>query len=549
MKSPLQKYIDGEMSKQEVLEVVKITPVKLASEIKIILGTSEVLMSSTGPIFLDDERAWKKIFDYFVELGYNKTCDNFSLPKPRLISQFKKFGWKKTRAQTQVTMAATSLKKYGVENPAKSEIIRKKLKKERDQAFWKEIFDFTEIYGLEKSRKKFGYSANTLARAFSSFGWRRTTESKNKVRAETNLKKYGVENPNQLQEIIEKRKKTNFAKYGCETPLNFGNVKRKAESTRLEKYGFIHALQSPEIRERQIASSIGRDSPNRPEREIRDFIESFGHSTRKSYCGGENPCEIDIIVSDSEGNDLFAIEHNGEYFHSEAVLIPKGLNARSYHFRKSEICLEQKGLFLLHIWGNEWNDNKEVVKSFLRSKLEKGFSVRASKCHVQEVPWKEAKEFCNANHLQGAPNHSKLSLGLYHNKELVSLMTFSKPHRQNMGEEYHLSRYCIKPEIRIHGGLSRLSKHAQSKIGNFVTFVHKRLSNGHSYFKAGYSQVDLVRPDYFYWNDKTNSVVSKQSRKKSIVKTPPGMTEREHAIQDGLYRVWDCGKLKLVYCG
>lgn len=38
-----------------------------------------------------------------------------------------------------------------------------------------------------------------------------------------------------------------------------------------------------------------------------------------------------------------------------------------------------------------------------------------------------------------------------------------------------------------------------------------------------------------------------QSRKKSVVGTPKDKTEHEHALEDKLYRVYDCGKYRMVF--
>ena len=56
---------------------------------------------------------------------------------------------------------------------------------------------------------------------------------------------------------------------------------------------------------------------------------------------------------------------------------------------------------------------------------------------------------------------------------------------------------------------------------------------------------EQLKPDYFY-TDGIN-VISKQSRMKSVVGTPEGVTEAEHAILDGLVKAYDCGKIRFVF--
>ena len=64
---------------------------------------------------------------------------------------------------------------------------------------------------------------------------------------QTNLEKYGVENPFQNEEIKNKIKKTNLEKFGVEYPLQNEEIKKKRRETELEKYGFDHHLKNETI--------------------------------------------------------------------------------------------------------------------------------------------------------------------------------------------------------------------------------------------------------------------------------------------------------------
>lgn len=431
--------------------------------------------------------------------------------------------------------------------------------------------------------------------------------SVNQRRKETFLKNHGVESNFCRPEVKEKVKQTHFNKYGCETPfqseeiqrkvtqtfmgklgvnrpLCSANYREKAEKTRLAVYGVKHALQdpnikekvrqsmlrslgfewamqSPEIREKAYATNLSRygvektihrpeiqekirqtwidnDYASKPEKELRSFIESLGIKTEKRYLGGDPGFEIDIVCPDQG----VAFEYNGDYWHSE-------INHRQhpkYHLMKTQRCEDNK-LQLVHIFDSEWTSKQEIVKDIVRSKLGVlGRKLMARKLEIREVSFQQTKDFFNENHLQGAPRFWK-TWGLFMGDELVAAAAFSKPHRQNMDPEPHLSRFACKLGVGVSGGLSRLCSHAFKQIGPFVSFVHLRLSNGNSYLKAGFTEVSTLPPDYWYWDKKRNIAISKQARKKSVVKTPEGMTEKEHATLDGLYRIWDCGKKKFRY--
>lgn len=69
-------------------------------------------------------------------------------------------------------------------------------------------------------------------------------EDKNKAKNDktkyTNLKRYGVESPQSLQEIKDKIAKTNMEKYGFKAPSMSQEIKDKAYSTSVERYGEHH---------------------------------------------------------------------------------------------------------------------------------------------------------------------------------------------------------------------------------------------------------------------------------------------------------------------
>jgi hypothetical protein len=66
---------------------------------------------------------------------------------------------------------------------------------------------------------------------------------------QTNLEKYGVDNPMKNEVIKEKQKETIMELYGVEHISQFPEIKEKKIIQSLEKYGTEYVLQSPKIRE------------------------------------------------------------------------------------------------------------------------------------------------------------------------------------------------------------------------------------------------------------------------------------------------------------
>ena len=87
----------------------------------------------------------------------------------------------------------------------------------------------------------------------------------NKKRIQTSLAKYGVESPNQLKEVKEKKKKVYQEKYGVDSPVqldkakinrkivceeNKDEIKEKRQQTCLKRYGVKEAIGSKQIRDK-----------------------------------------------------------------------------------------------------------------------------------------------------------------------------------------------------------------------------------------------------------------------------------------------------------
>ena len=67
---------------------------------------------------------------------------------------------------------------------------------------------------------------------------------------ETNMKKYGVDHPLQLDEFQKKQRETNLKKYGVEYLQQSENIQFKSKQTLIKKYGVKHISQTKERKEK-----------------------------------------------------------------------------------------------------------------------------------------------------------------------------------------------------------------------------------------------------------------------------------------------------------
>lgn len=379
-------------------------------------------------------------------------------------------------------------------------------------------------------------------------------------RAKTNISKYGCENPSSNIDIKKKKEETmikNFGvpymwknpelredaskqfikKYGVRNPMDLNSNKEKIKITNLERFGVENPMQNADINQKCFESSLknGNRYRSKGEKELEAYVQSLGLECKSKFVyDGAFKRQIDIYIESLN----IGIEFNGDYFHSEAnkKIYPK------YHLEKTELC-EKNGIRLIQIFEHEWYNSQNQVKSFLRSALNKNENIiYARKCEIKEVPKNIANEFLDAYHIQGRVSH-KLCYGIYYKNELLCLATFGQHHRNS--QEIVLSRFVGKENYNVVGGLSKIVKTALKLYPEISTWVDRRISTGNNWLKAGWSLKSTLKPDYFYFDNKTGNIISKQSRQKKAVNTPEGMTEHEHALSERLYRIYDCGKLKL----
>jgi len=341
--------------------------------------------------------------------------------------------------------------------------------------------------------------------------------------------------------------RTNLKRYGVVCVRQSTEIKEKIKQRMIQKYKVENYQQLPENRNKLKDWCV--DNPNktftsRPELEILQWVQSF-YPNSKKYKDGTH--EIDIFISEIN----LGIEHNGLYHHQENVLDNRcGIKVgQRYHLNKTK-HFKDKGIRIIHVFEHEWRDRQEQVKSFLLSAMGKNeIKIGARKCQVlwSNSPHdiQETYGFLEVYHIQGAPNYgTKFITKAMYNNEIVAVATFGRHHRN--GEDWVLTRFCTKTNYTIQGILSKMSKLASQQLkADMLSWADYRLSNGNGYEKAGWIFEQLLPPDYFY--HKNGKVFSKQSRQKKAVKTPVGMTERQHAEIDGLNRIFDCGKIRYKY--
>ena len=264
--------------------------------------------------------------------------------------------------------------------------------------------------------------------------------------------------------------------------------------------------------------------------ELAKWVESIGFSVTRNVRKTLGGLELDIFIEDKK----FAIEYNGLYWHSHVN------KSQGYHNNKTLIA-DQTGIKLMHVFEDEWRDQRSIIQSMILSRLGvMQITIAARKCTVRSLTKVERKTFFEENHADGDVT-SIHSLGLIDiNGQIVYSISIRKPfHKKYNGIE--IARCCPKLNHNVQGGLSRLVKYVKkwSKENGYkkiVTYVdHRWGGTGEGYKRSMFKQV-YKTPPRFWWTDFEN----RYNRFKFKADASEGLTEAQVAESAGVVKIWGC---------
>lgn len=278
-------------------------------------------------------------------------------------------------------------------------------------------------------------------------------------------------------------------------------------------------------------------SSSKQQLEIDRFIASLGMKTDLCDRTVIAPYEIDILVPERS----LGIEFNDLYFHSE------DFKNRNYHADKTRMCAEM-GVQLMHIFEDEWRNNKEICKSMITHKL--GLTreiVFARKCQIRVVSPKEKKEFFDYNHIDGDTN-SKIAFGLFSARnKLVVCISLKQPSHKKYSGMLEITRFCTKSFVHVPGGLGKLTEYAlnychKNGFNSLLTYVDIRHGTKNGYLSAGYEFLGST-DNKFWWTGGRERI----DRFKIRTDKENNLTEKEVALEHGVIKIWGCPKLIFKY--
>ena len=434
----------------------------------------------------------------------------------------------------------TCMKKYGVENYTQT-------KEHKNSVRLKRLSETPKQKQLRDDRHRESCIKN----------YGNGNQTNNKKRKQTNIERYGVDSYSKTKEFKEKYIRSREKKFKLhilpkiltkiENDGNIiidGDVNNIRDKIKIKcNKGHIFSRIVNNLSYNTICP-LCNNNKSKSETLIYDFLSEYDIHAITNSRSIISPLELDIYISSHN----LAIELNGLYWHSET----NGKD-RNYHLDKTELCNKQN-IQLLHITDSEWLYKQKIVKSVILSKL--GIykhKYYARKCYIKEIDSNIKNKFLEDNHLQGQ-DRSFIKLGLYHDNDLLSVMTFGNRKITGGSSKFELIRYCNKLNIQVVGGASKLFKYFINnyEYDNIVTYADRRWSNGQLYKKLGFEFKHHSKPNYWYFKLPDNRLYhrvgfQKHKLKDKLDNFDPNLTEYQNMLNNGWNRIWDCGNFVFGY--
>lgn len=543
------KKCSSEKNRRKIFDKYGVNNISMVPEVREkIITTNKTKWGSDS--YFSSEKGKEDIKNIFIEkYGVDNPQKNEGIKSKTKRTNLEKYGFECSLSSPDIRekIKKTNLEKYGVEFPSQSkEISDKILSTNQERYGGNSPLSSPEILNKSKLTLISNYNVDSPLKS---------EIIKDRVR-KTNLSIRGVEWPTQSEMVRELLRGNNRIKYGSDSasqsdlfrkenysisnhPKYLRYVDNRVSLFRcdLDKdhdfqihYDNYHKRNLQKIPLCTVCNPIS-DLSSIKERELLEYIRSvYVGQIVESYRDG---LEIDIYLPELK----IGFEFNGIYWHSDQW------KEKNYHLEKTEFFSE-RGIRIIHIWEDDWTDRRKIIESMISNMFNSNRTVFARKCEVRQIGVSDARDFLNGNHIQGFVN-SVVKIGLYHGDELVSVMTFDNfEGRKKMGDGgWNLSRFCNVVGVNVVGGASKLLKHFIRKWDpkRIISYADRDWSVGKLYETIGFVRMSDGRPDYKY------VVGGKRVHKSRFRKSKlniSDVSESNFMKGKGVYKIWDCGKIK-----
>lgn len=435
--------------------------------------------------------------------------------------------------------------------------------------------------------------SNKMKQLYKDKDWVAKRTAKTKA---TNLKKYGVENVFQLQEVKEKSKQTKLKKYGSE---NYHNTAKMLET--MAKNGFDIYAPRPDV-----GKKVSQAWKNKTEEEKQKIKEKLSISNTKAHKETTLQRKLEIStklsvaqkqrwenITDEEKAKIFKKVFNHPNNVKTVISklnrdIAKELNINTFEFslgkysydlyKEPNILIEINPIYTHNCLQGTWYGSEPKTKEYHRDKtqyavdnnykcinifdwddiekikylLQDKQTIYARQLTLKSVSEEECNNFLNSYHFQNSCKGQILRFGLYYKDILVEIMTFGKP-RYNKNYEWELLRLCTKPNYKVVGGAEKLFKHFVDAITptNIISYCDYSKFTGEVYTKLNFKQRGIAIPSK-HWIKGSQHITDNLLRQRGFdqlfnTNYGKGTSNEELMIEHGWLPIYDCGQITFVW--
>ncbi len=166
------------------------------------------------------------------------------------------------------------------------------------------------------------------------------------------------------------------------------------------------------------------------------------------------------------------------------------------------------GVKVVHLWEDQWVFCREKITSKISSLLGNTQKIHGRQTKLAAIDNARLMDFLAINHLN-VPIKARYKYGLFHENELVAVMSFSKGRKIMRGRvpynSFELLRFCSKLDTTVVGGFSKLLNHfiKTQNPDDIMTYIDGDWSDGQSLLKFGFESMGEMPPMFFWLDTKT----------------------------------------------
>lgn len=222
------------------------------------------------------------------------------------------------------------------------------------------------------------------------------------------------------------------------------------------------------------------------ERDLADWIKTVYEQTQVITNTRQviTPKELDIYLPEKN----LAIEYNGRFFHST---VKRSDIDSMYHLDKTQTC-NNKGIDLIHIFDNEWNDKQHIVKHLIKKRFQ---PIRlVDNLTIDEVSSQTADEFYRLHGFDSIFGSSDVNFAV-NDKDSI-LAVYSLNMETLTVEMYAETEECTN--INVKAFILDVFTNVYSK--DFYILYNRRLGYPFEWLDLGLNIVGTTPPQELYPN-------------------------------------------------